>query len=307
MLRVRPADASAAEQGAAAGDGEHRGDHRPAKLGQVHSGQSSRRPSSRGSRSAVREAVARPSSSRSSRAVVAFRRSGRSRGARTRAAIPTGTFTQKMARQPESAMSRWIRTPPISCPVAAARPITVGVDPDRARHPRAGVHISDQGQHHRRDHRAGDALGEPCADERLDRRRGPARGGGGDEQGDAHREHPPAAPPVAEPGDRDEQGAEGEAVPGDDPLEAAAGGMEVALHRGQRDVDDEEVEDHQERPAHEDGEGCPAAVSAGVWFGMVVVVSECSWPRRSGLPSGEGQGRPCGLTLPPRESVGWRP
>ena len=34
-----------------------------------------------------------------------------------------------------------------------------------------------------------------------------------------------------EPGAGDQQGAEGEAVAGDDPLEAAVGGVEVALHR----------------------------------------------------------------------------
>ena len=111
------------------------------------------------------------------------------------------------------------------------------------------------------------------------------------EQGGAEGEHPAASPAVAESGDGDEQGAEGEAVPGDDPLEAAVGGVELALHRGQRDVDDEEVEDDQERPAHEYGERRPAGVGSGGFHACVhgrdAAVSRRGRVKKLTLPLGE--------------------
>ena len=39
--------------------------------------------------------------------------------------MPIGTLTRKIERQPEPAMSRWISSPPMSWPEAAATPMTV--------------------------------------------------------------------------------------------------------------------------------------------------------------------------------------
>jgi hypothetical protein len=115
-------------------------------------------------------------------------------------------------------------------------------------HPvRAGVGHAEDRQDLRHHQRRRGALRHARGDEQAGGGSDAARGRGQDEQREADREHPPAAELVAEPPAGDEPGGEGQAVAGDDPLDRVGAGVEVALHRGHRDVDDEEVEDDHER------------------------------------------------------------
>ena len=68
-------------------------------------------------------------------------------------------------------------------------------------------------------------------------------------------EHPASAPAVGDPAGDEQQGAERQAVAGDEPLECGVADVEVVLHRRQRDVDDEEVEDDQEDAGQQDRRG----------------------------------------------------
>ena len=91
----------------------------------------------------------------------------------------------------------------------------------------------------------------------------PGGGRGEGEDDDADQEHRAAPEDVAEPAAGREQDGEGERVAVDRPLEAGEVGVEVALDRGQRDVDDGVVEhDHEQREAHRP-ERPPLAVVVG--------------------------------------------
>ena len=103
-----------------------------------------------------------------------------------------------------------------------------------------------------------DALREPRRHQHR-RRGGDAAGGGGErEQREADRERQPAADPVTDPRRRDQEHGRGQRESGDDPFDRTAAGVQVVLHRGQRDVDDEEVEDDHEGPYQQDRERRPA-------------------------------------------------
>lgn len=78
-----------------------------------------------GSTIATSAAVNSAAPPRSSRPCVPARDSGTSLRASTSAATPTGTFTQKIARQPRPATSALMSSPPRSWPPTAAMPITV--------------------------------------------------------------------------------------------------------------------------------------------------------------------------------------
>ena len=64
---------------------------------------------------------------------------------------------------------------------------------------------------------------------------------------------------VAEAAAEQEEAAEEDRVGADDPLQAGLGEVQVRLDRGQRDVDDRDVEHHHELRRHDDREGEPAA------------------------------------------------
>jgi hypothetical protein len=129
---------------------------------------------------------------------------------------------EEAARQPRPATSACTRTPPTSWPPAAA-------------------------------------LREARGDEDGRAPRHPARRRGRGEQGEAEGEHAPAAVLVAEPAGGDEERRERQAVAGDDPLDRPCARVQVGLHRGHRDVDDEEVQDDHEGAGEDDGQGGPAA------------------------------------------------
>ena len=94
------------------------------------------------------------------------------------------------------------------------------------------------------------------------RERGP--GGGGGEERETGQEHAPASEAVAERGAGQQQDGVGEDVGVDGPLERLDRGAEVAVDRGQRDRDDEIVEDDHEERHRDDPEGpaVPATVAA---------------------------------------------
>jgi hypothetical protein len=77
------------------------------------------------------------------------------------------------------------------------------------------------------------------------------------DRGEAEREHPPAAELVAQAPGGDQEGGEGQAVAGDHPFDRARSRVQITLHRGHGDVDDEEVQHDHERAREDDGQGGP--------------------------------------------------
>ena len=99
-----------------------------------------------------------------------------------------------------------------------------------------------------------------------------ADGGAGDhEAGQPDQHHPAPAVGVAEPAAGDQRQPEGERVARDDPLDGARGGVEAALHRGDRDVDDRDVEQRHEADDERDAEDPPAA-GVGLVVRLVLAV-----------------------------------
>jgi hypothetical protein len=179
-------------------------------------------------------------------------------------AAPIGMLMRKQLRQPRPRMSAWTSTPPISCPPTAASPSTIPYTLSARTRVGAGVDDADDREDLRAQQRRRDALHE-AGDDEHGRRGGHAADARGDrEEREAEREEAPAAVRVAEPAGGDEQRPEREAVAGDDPFEGGVAGVQVGLHRGHRDIDDEEVQDDHERPGEDDREGRPVrGVRAG--------------------------------------------
>ena len=162
-----------------------------------------------------------------------------------RQASTSGTFSAKMTRQesvstssPPSGGPTAIAAlvPAVHEPIAAARslaPEDRGDDRQRARHeqraerrpaaPRAAISSSTDGRDR--------------ADERGDA-----------EAGRADREDPPPAVEVAERAADEDQRREQQQVGLDDPLLVGERRVEVVAQRGQRDVDDRLVDEHDRRP-----------------------------------------------------------
>jgi hypothetical protein len=121
----------------------------------------------------------------------------------------------------------------------------------------AGVGHADDRQDVRHQDRGRGALQQPRGNEDLGAAGDPAFGGCQREERQADREDLAAPELVAEPPGRDQQDGGGQRVAGDDPLDRAIACVQVALHRRQRDVHDEEVQDDHERAGQDDGERSP--------------------------------------------------
>ncbi len=131
------------------------------------------------------------------------------------------------------------------------------VDGERSRARLALVLEADDRQRLRRHQRGGGALHDAAGDQ--DRRVGreAADGGGGGEQREADAEDAAAAGEVAEPPAEDQPGGERDPVGGDHELHRAGACLQVGLGRGDRDVDDEEVERDDEGAGQHDGHRQP--------------------------------------------------
>ena len=128
---------------------------------------------------------------------------------------------------------------------------------------RAGECYADDRQHVGADQRAAAALRQPRCDQH-------GRPGGQaaecrchDENRQSGAQNPAAAVAVAEAPGRDEQHREGEPVAGHHPLGRAGGRVQVRLHRRERDVHDEEVQNNHEGRAQQDGKRRPLSACAG--------------------------------------------
>ena len=170
-----------------------------------------------------------------------------------------------------------------------------GVGAEGADALRTGVDVPDEREDGRRDRSSRRALYEPCGEQGVHVGRETAHGRAQHEQPDPEDEHPATTPAVADPARDEEQGAEGQAVAGDQPLEGRAVGIQVALHRRQGDVHDEEVQDDEEGAGQQDRERSAPEGFSGV-HGSVLRP-----------PAGGGSTpSPNRWTLPQGESAGWR-
>ena len=145
------------------------------------------------------------------------------------AAMPIGTLSRKTDSQPRPSVSR----PPTRRPV------------DPHRHPpfgAAGELLGDQRQGDGEHHRAADALqaAGKVEEGRVGGERAEQRGEREDPQPD--REHAPAPEPVGQRAGGEDECRQGEGVGVDHPLQVGEAAAEVLLDRGQRRVDDGDVE-----------------------------------------------------------------
>src|SRR4029453_14942922 len=102
-------------------------------------------------------------------------------------------------------------------------------------------------------------LEDPRADQHLRALGQPAQGGGEGEPGHADHEQALAAEDVAQAPAGDQHHRERELVTGQHPLDLGVGGVQVALDRGDGDVDDADVDQLHEAGGQHDGEGDPAS------------------------------------------------
>ena len=136
-----------------------------------------------------------------------------------------------------------------------------GDDPAQAR-PRPDGSGPVAGPERRRDHGQAPghqqgrrrALQQAGDDQEVGRRRRRAQRRRRGEPDQADDEHPPAAVEVAERTAEDEQGAEGQQVGRQDPLELREAGAEVGRDRGQGRVDDRRIEEGHAGAEHGGGE-----------------------------------------------------
>jgi len=105
-----------------------------------------------------------------------------------------------------------------------------------------GVQVSNRGERHRGNQRGARALREPRADQQPGVPREPGGERRHPEQREPAHQQPPVPGQVADPPAEQQQRAERQRVPGDDPLQVRRGHAELALDRRERDVDDRKVQ-----------------------------------------------------------------
>jgi hypothetical protein len=121
---------------------------------------------------------------------------------------------------------------------------------------RLGERTADDRERARQQQRGTDALGEARPHQHARARCDAAQQGAGPEDAQAGEDDPAVTVQVPHRPAREHERGERERVPVDDPLKAADAGMEADADLRQRDVDDRDVEQHQEVPnAHDDEHG----------------------------------------------------
>ncbi len=223
----------------------------------VHAGQPCWRPSTSGRTMSTRPRVISAVPTRSRRLAPSTRDSGTARAAMARAIEADGHVDEKAAAPAQAGDVGLHEDAADELPADRGQPEDDAVDADRAHAIGTVVDDADDRQDLRAEQRGGEALDETRDDEHGRARSQAAGRGRQREEGEAEREHAPAAELVAEAPGGDEEGGEGQAVAGDDPLDRAGAGVQIALHRGHGDVDDEEVQDDHEGAREDDGEGGP--------------------------------------------------
>ncbi len=162
---------------------------------------------------------------------------------RTAAASPIGTLMNRIHRQ----LSRSVSTPPSSTPAAPpAPPIAPQIPTARLRAGPSVNVVVRIAQRCGRDHGAAEPLRGPRSDqhtlavgEAADKRRGR-------EQNEAVDEHAAAPEQVRGAAAQQQEAGERDGVRVDDPLKIDLGEVQRVADRGQRDVDDRDVENHHE-------------------------------------------------------------
>ncbi len=184
----------------------------------------------------------------------------------------------------------WVRTPPASSPID---PPAGGDEGEHAQRFGLLAHRRELGDDDRDDHRGGDraadALNEASGDQQPLAVGEAAERRGGGEQRQAAEEYLLAADQVPEPPSQQQEAAEGDQVGVDHPGQVGLGEVQVALDRGQGDIDDRRVQhDHQLAQAEDDQRDPAAAVVRGcLGFGH----------RRLRLRGSTGSEVPAGLLL----------
>ena len=133
------------------------------------------------------------------------------------------------------------------------------VDTDRFRLlARLREHRHDHPQDHSGGERAADSLDEACSDQHLLALREGAKQRGADEDDQPGQEDTALPDQIAKAAGKQQQPAEGDQVSVDDPGEVALREAKVDPDRGQRDVDDRDVEDDHQHARTEHIERQPA-------------------------------------------------
>jgi hypothetical protein len=127
----------------------------------------------------------------------------------------------------------------------------------------AGVGEAEDREHLRCHQRGGQTLDDPRPDQHFGVRRDAAGQRGEGEQLEARREHPAAPVVVAEASAENQPGRERQPVAGDDPLDRGGRRRQVALHRRDGDVHDEEVESDHEGAGQDHRQREPAPPGRG--------------------------------------------
>ena len=140
------------------------------------------------------------------------------------------------------------------------------VQAHRAAAGRTGEGPLDQAEDLRDHGRRPGALDEAQRDQDGGRGGQAAAERGKGERGQAGQEHAPVAEDVTDPGPGDQEHRVGDHVPGDNKLQASAGGVQAGMDRGGRDIDHGGVEHGHELPRenhHERRPGAPGGPLGG--------------------------------------------
>ena len=150
-----------------------------------------------------------------------------------------------------------------------------------------GEEVGDDGQRLGCDEGGARTLEESGKDQHQRRRREPGRERRDAEGGETDEQHPAMAGQVTDPTTKEQQGAEGQRVPRDDPLQVRRGEVQLALDGRQRDVDDAEVELENELCRDDESERQPQAKNRRMAGARVLVPGR----RHRFTPPGKRWGR----------------
>ncbi len=122
----------------------------------------------------------------------------------------------------------------------------------------------DQPRVLRGEHSGSETLQQPRRDQQARARRRSAQRAGQDEPGQGGKEHPPATQGISQPPTCHQHQPEGECVARHHPLHLRHRGTQALLDRGQRNIDDADVQQAHETSQLGDREGSPALRVSGL-------------------------------------------
>ena len=177
------------------------------------------------------------------RPAVGSRVSGTWRRVIQKATAARGTLIRKIHRHDAASTSQ----PPTNGPSADATPLQPGPGPDRPAPVRRADGRVEQREAAGNQQGATEALEEPRRDQDRTGRGEPAADRRDGERDQPEREDRAASVPVTQGAAEQQQGAEGEEVTVEDPLQGRESAAEIPSDRGQRDVDHRPVEEGDPR------------------------------------------------------------